>query len=510
MICEKPLGRSADEAYETWQRVAAAGVKHMCAFNYRFVPAIRLAREMIAAGELGEIFHFRGSYLQEWIVDADFPMVWRLDKSVAGSGALGDLGAHVIDLARYLVGEIDAVSATTRTFIKDRGGAPVDVDDSVEALVDFEGGAVGIIEASRFCPGRKNHLTFEINGSKGSLSFDMERLNDSGTTASSSSAAADKGALPPSSPGAGRPAERSSERRHGRVNPVRPDECSTTPSTAPPAPLNEFADPYEVGAVHLARVADHDHAVHPVGERQRVGVGEHGGREHHDGGARVVGLGEQPGGGRGGQRAGDVAHPAPGDEVEGAGLARVDGQLESGGPAAVAQAGRSGPSRAGPPSAGRSRADSDGVRRSASTSSTSMPISAKDADRLTATAAAVSLEPRGATTSSRRRSANRLSWASRKATERYSSASRPPRLPLGEQRQRRAGSRRAGRAAASRARARRARAPPRRRSGPRGRRPAAPRRRAARARCRRRRPGRASSAGPGPEGAVGGTAGLMT
>src|SRR3954466_3720947 len=122
VICEKPLGRTADEAYETWQRVAAAGVKHMCAFNYRFVPAIRLAREMIAAGELGEIYHFRGSYLQEWIVDADFPMVWRLDKSVAGSGALGDLGAHVIDLARYLVGEIDAVSATTRTFIKDRGG----------------------------------------------------------------------------------------------------------------------------------------------------------------------------------------------------------------------------------------------------------------------------------------------------------------------------------------------------------------------------------------------------
>jgi predicted dehydrogenase len=150
----------------------------MCAFNYRFVPAIRLAREIIQSGELGEIFHFRGSYLQEWIVDADFPMVWRLDKSVAGSGALGDLGAHVIDLARYLVGEIDAVSATTRTFIKDRGGSTVDVDDSVEALVDFNGGAVGIIEASRFCPGRKNSLTFEINGSKGSLAFDMERLNE--------------------------------------------------------------------------------------------------------------------------------------------------------------------------------------------------------------------------------------------------------------------------------------------------------------------------------------------
>jgi predicted dehydrogenase len=178
VICEKPLGRGAAEAYETWQRVAATGVKHMCAFNYRFVPAVRLAREIIASGELGEIYHFRGSYLQEWIVDADFPMVWRLDKSVAGSGALGDLGAHVIDLARYLVGEIDAVSATTRTFIKDRDGAAVDVDDAVESLVDFSDGAVGTIEASRFCPGRKNALTFEINGSKGSLAFDVERLNE--------------------------------------------------------------------------------------------------------------------------------------------------------------------------------------------------------------------------------------------------------------------------------------------------------------------------------------------
>jgi predicted dehydrogenase len=178
VVCEKPLGRDAAEAYDTWQKVAATGVKHMCAFNYRFVPAVRLAREIIASGELGEIFHFRGSYLQEWIVDADFPMVWRLDKSVAGSGALGDLGAHVIDLARYLVGEVASVSASTRTFIKDRDGASVDVDDAVEAVVEFERGAVGTIEASRFCPGRKNALTFEINGAKGSLAFDVERLNE--------------------------------------------------------------------------------------------------------------------------------------------------------------------------------------------------------------------------------------------------------------------------------------------------------------------------------------------
>src|ERR1700754_5028604 len=178
VICEKPLGRTADEAYETWQRVAATGVKAMCAFNYRFVPAVRLAREIIASGDLGEIFHFRGRYLQEWIIDADFPLVWRLDKEVAGSGALGDLGAHVIDLARYLVGEIDAVSASPRTFVKDREGGAVTVDDAVESLVDFENGAVGTIEATRFASGRKNALQFEINGSKGSLAFDIERLNE--------------------------------------------------------------------------------------------------------------------------------------------------------------------------------------------------------------------------------------------------------------------------------------------------------------------------------------------
>jgi predicted dehydrogenase len=178
VICEKPLGRTADEAFDTWQRVQATGVKAMCAFNYRFVPAVRLAREIIASGDLGEIFHFRGRYLQEWIIDADFPMVWRLDKDVAGSGALGDLGAHVIDLARYLVGEIDSVSAATRTFVKQREGVEVTVDDAVESIVDFAGGAVGTIEATRFASGRKNALQFEINGSKGSLSFDVERLNE--------------------------------------------------------------------------------------------------------------------------------------------------------------------------------------------------------------------------------------------------------------------------------------------------------------------------------------------
>jgi predicted dehydrogenase len=178
VVCEKPLGRTADESYETWQRVAATGVKHMCGFNYRFVPAVRLAREMLEAGELGEINHFRASYLQEWLADPTFSMVWRLDKALAGSGALGDLGTHVIDLARYLVGEIATVSGATKTFVPDRPGGEVTVDDAFESIVEFEHGAIGTIEASRFALGRKNSLTFEINGSKGSVAFDLERLNE--------------------------------------------------------------------------------------------------------------------------------------------------------------------------------------------------------------------------------------------------------------------------------------------------------------------------------------------
>jgi predicted dehydrogenase len=178
VLCEKPLGRNADESLEAWRRVDGAGVKHMCAFNYRFVPAVRLARDMIAAGELGEIRHFRGRYLQEFVNDPEFPMIWRLEREIAGSGALGDLGAHVFDLGRYLVGEPVSVSAATRTFIGDRPGGSVDVDDAFESVVEFEGGAVGTVEASRFCPGRKNALTWEVNGSKGSLAFDLERLNE--------------------------------------------------------------------------------------------------------------------------------------------------------------------------------------------------------------------------------------------------------------------------------------------------------------------------------------------
>ena len=171
VVCEKPLGRDADESYEIWRRVAATGVVHMCAFNYRFVPAVRLARELIDAGELGEIRHFRGRYLQDWGDTTE--QVWRFERDAAGSGALGDLAAHVIDLARYLVGEIDAVGGFVRTFVPGR-----QVDDAVEATVEFAGGAVGTLEATRLALGRRNAFQWEINGTKGSLAFDMERLNE--------------------------------------------------------------------------------------------------------------------------------------------------------------------------------------------------------------------------------------------------------------------------------------------------------------------------------------------
>ena len=184
VFCEKPLGRTAEEAYEIWQAGEKAGVKQMVAFNYRFVPAIRQARELIESDALGRIYHFRATYLQEWLMaQYGVPMIWRLDKSKAGSGAIGDLGAHIIDLARFLVGEIAAVSALTRTFIPERprpagGTGRVDVDDAFVSTIAFENGCIGTLEATRFAAGRKNHAEFEINGERGSLRFNLERLNE--------------------------------------------------------------------------------------------------------------------------------------------------------------------------------------------------------------------------------------------------------------------------------------------------------------------------------------------
>lgn len=184
ILCEKPLARSPSEAAEMLDAANKANIKHMVSFNYRFLPAIRLAYDLIQSGKLGEIFHFRAVYLQEWIIDPNFPMIWRLDKKRAGSGALGDLGAHIIDLARFLVGEPRQISAMLKTFVKERplpdgtGTGRIGVDDAFVSLIEFENGALGTLEASRFCAGRKNYELIEINGSKGSLVFNLERLNE--------------------------------------------------------------------------------------------------------------------------------------------------------------------------------------------------------------------------------------------------------------------------------------------------------------------------------------------
>jgi len=181
VISEKPLGRNAEECWEMWQAAKTAGIKHMVAFNYRFVPAVRLAKELIEQGKLGRIYHFRACYLQEWIADENFPMVWRLDKSIAGSGALGDLGSHIIDLARFLIGEPKSVMALTKTFITERNAdgkrEKVTVDDAFVAAVEYDNGAIGTLEATRFAPGRKNFNTFEINAERGSIRFNLENMN---------------------------------------------------------------------------------------------------------------------------------------------------------------------------------------------------------------------------------------------------------------------------------------------------------------------------------------------
>ncbi|HVO55062.1 MAG TPA: Gfo/Idh/MocA family oxidoreductase [Solirubrobacterales bacterium] len=178
LLCEKPLGRDPAESLEMARSAARAGVVHMCGFNYRFLPAIRLARELLEAGELGEVRHFRAAYLQDWALDPTL-VSWRFQRARAGSGALGDLGSHLVDLGRYLLGaEVSAVSGRLSTFLARRGEIEVDVDDAFAATIEFEGGALGTLEASRLCPGRANSLRFEVVGERGSLAFDLERLSE--------------------------------------------------------------------------------------------------------------------------------------------------------------------------------------------------------------------------------------------------------------------------------------------------------------------------------------------
>jgi len=185
VICEKPLARTAREAKPMVEAVRRAHVKHMVGFNYRFIPAIQLARKLIQDGTLGKILHFHGRYLQEWIMDPSFPIVWRLRKEITGFGTLGDIGSHVVDMAHYLVGDLSNVTAITRTFIEERPldndptkRGKVDVEDAVESIVEFENGAIGHISATRFAAGRKNFQHIEIYGENGSILFNLEKLNE--------------------------------------------------------------------------------------------------------------------------------------------------------------------------------------------------------------------------------------------------------------------------------------------------------------------------------------------
>ena len=197
IICEKPLARSGEEARGMYEAVRDAGIVHMVAFNYRRTPAVALAKKYIDEGSIGKILSFRGTYLQDWSADPDSPLSWRFQKSIAGSGSLGDIGTHVLDIARYLVGEVSAVNGMLSTFIKDRpassggidklgaaergSGAPraaVDVDDEMLTMLRFANGAVGSVEATRNAYGRNNYITFEVHGTTGSIAFNYERRDE--------------------------------------------------------------------------------------------------------------------------------------------------------------------------------------------------------------------------------------------------------------------------------------------------------------------------------------------
>ncbi|MFF5171707.1 Gfo/Idh/MocA family protein [Micromonospora sp. NPDC000089] len=200
VICEKPLANTVEEARAMTAAAAtarSAGVRSMCGFNYRRVPAVTMMRQLVADGRLGVIRHVRAVYLQDWIVDPQFPLVWRLQKDRAGSGALGDIGAHIIDLTQFVTGQrITGVSAVTETFVKERplpagssglaaqadgngtATGPVTVDDAAVFVARLGEGTLATYEATRFATGRKNALRVEINGSRGSVVFDLERLNE--------------------------------------------------------------------------------------------------------------------------------------------------------------------------------------------------------------------------------------------------------------------------------------------------------------------------------------------
>jgi len=195
IFCEKPAALNYAEAKEMYEAADKAGVLHYLNHNYRRTPAISFARQLIVEGKIGQIFHWRGTYLQDWITDPNFPLTWHLQSKFAGAGPHYDLNSHSVDIARYLVGEVNKVSAMLKTIFKQRplpgadagtfkagtGAAnkgEVTVDDAAFMVVEFENGALGSFEASRFANGRKNFNYFEIYGSKGSLTFNLERMNE--------------------------------------------------------------------------------------------------------------------------------------------------------------------------------------------------------------------------------------------------------------------------------------------------------------------------------------------
>lgn len=184
VLCEKPMALNVEEAKRMYEEAEIAGIVHMMIFNYRFLPALSLAKELISNGKLGKIHHFNAVYLQDWLVDPKFPMVWRHDVKTTGSGAHGDMNAHIIDLARFLLGEFEAVTGLQKVFIKERplangnGTGTVTADDATLFMARFQNGAVSSFNATRFANGRKNYMGLEIFGSEGSLIFNLERLNE--------------------------------------------------------------------------------------------------------------------------------------------------------------------------------------------------------------------------------------------------------------------------------------------------------------------------------------------
>jgi predicted dehydrogenase len=185
VLCEKPLANTVDEARAMTSAAVGSDVRSMCGYSYRRVPAVALMARMVADGKVGQIRHVRAVYLQDWLVDPEAPLTWRMQAERAGLGAMGDIASHIVDMVQYLTAQrITGVSGLTETFIRERplldgtGSGPVTVDDAGLFVARLSGGAVATFEATRLATGRKNALRVEINGSAGSLSFDLERLNE--------------------------------------------------------------------------------------------------------------------------------------------------------------------------------------------------------------------------------------------------------------------------------------------------------------------------------------------